>query len=146
MPVQWAISVAPSWISNVPRFSIRALSAPYSCPRDHVNVPRLITPRPTRCARLLSLASAIGVARVMAPLSSEQVAKITHENAMRHYHFDPFASRSREQCTVAALRAESPEVDTVTRVGRPATERDAQIFKYALRGIKVPAAPTSGGE
>ena len=40
---------------------------------------------------------------------------------------------------MAALRAESPDVDTVTRVGRLATERDAQIFKYALRGIKVPA-------
>ncbi|MCU1430723.1 MAG: amidohydrolase [Actinomycetia bacterium] len=32
--------------------------------------------------------------------------KITHENAMRWYRFDPFAHRSRERCTVAALRAE----------------------------------------
>ena len=79
------------------------------------------------------------VARVMAPLTDVQVAKITHENAMRHYQFDPFATRPKEQCTVAALRAESPDVDTVTRVGRLATERDAEIFKYALRGIKVPA-------
>ena len=31
--------------------------------------------------------------------------KITHENAMRWYQFDPFAHRSREQCTVSALRA-----------------------------------------
>jgi hypothetical protein len=74
----------------------------------------------------------------MEPLTSEQVAKITHKNAMRHYQFDPFKARGKEQCTVAALRAESPDVDTVTRVGRLATERDAQIFKYALRGIKVP--------
>jgi predicted TIM-barrel fold metal-dependent hydrolase len=79
------------------------------------------------------------VAQVMDPLTDVQVAKITHENAMRHYHFDPFATRPKEQCTVAALRAESPDVDPVTRVGRLATERDAQIFKYALRGIKVPA-------
>ncbi len=43
-----------------------------------------------------------------------------------------------EQCTVAALRAESPDVDLETPVGRPATERDAEIFRYALRGIKVP--------
>ena len=78
------------------------------------------------------------VARVMAPLTDEQVAKITHENAMRHYQFDPFATRPKEQCTVAALRAESPDVDTVTRVGRLATERDAEIFKYrASRGIKA---------
>jgi predicted TIM-barrel fold metal-dependent hydrolase len=32
--------------------------------------------------------------------------RITHENAMRWYRFDPFAHRSREQCTVGALRAE----------------------------------------
>ncbi len=59
---------------------------------------------------------------------------------MAHYSFDPFAHRPKEQCTVAALRAESPDVDTVTRVGRLATERDAKIFKQALRGIKVPAS------
>jgi predicted TIM-barrel fold metal-dependent hydrolase len=34
------------------------------------------------------------------------IAKITHENAMRWYRFDPFAHRSRAQCTVGALRAE----------------------------------------
>ena len=39
---------------------------------------------------------------------------------------------------MAALRAESPDVDTVTRVGRLATERDAEIFKYALRGHQGP--------
>jgi hypothetical protein len=75
----------------------------------------------------------------MAPLTDVQVAKITHENAMRHHHFDPSATRPKEQCTARALRAEWPDVDTVTHVGRPATERDAQIFKHALRGIKVPA-------
>ena len=31
--------------------------------------------------------------------------KITHENAMRWYQFDPFAHRAREDCTVSALRA-----------------------------------------
>ena len=39
-------------------------------------------------------------------VSDADVNKITHENAMRWYHFDPFAHRSREQCTVSALRAE----------------------------------------
>jgi predicted TIM-barrel fold metal-dependent hydrolase len=32
--------------------------------------------------------------------------KITHENAMRWYRFDPFAHRARERCTVGALRKE----------------------------------------
>jgi hypothetical protein len=62
--------------------------------------------------------------KTLAGLSDEQVAKISHENAMRHYSFDPFATRPKEQCTAKALRAESPDVDTVTRVGRPADERD----------------------
>jgi predicted TIM-barrel fold metal-dependent hydrolase len=63
-------------------------------------------------------------ARVMSALTDEQVRKITHENAMRHYQFDPFASRPRERCTAGALRAEAPDVDVVTHVGRPADERD----------------------
>ena len=41
---------------------------------------------------------------------------------MAHYQFDPFAHRPKEQCTAAALRAESPDVDVVTRVG-PAGRR-----------------------
>ena len=36
------------------------------------------------------------------PLSDEHIAKITHENAMRHYQFDPFAHRPKEQCTASA--------------------------------------------
>jgi len=34
------------------------------------------------------------------------VDKMSHENAMRWYRFDPSARRPREQCTVGALRAE----------------------------------------
>jgi hypothetical protein len=33
------------------------------------------------------------------------INKITHENAMRWYRFDPFAHVPREQATVGALRA-----------------------------------------
>ena len=36
----------------------------------------------------------------------DHVDKMTHENAMRWYRFDPFAHRPREQCTVGALRGE----------------------------------------
>ena len=53
---------------------------------------------------------------------------------MRHYQFDPFAHRPKEQCTAAALRAESPDVDTVTRVGRPADERDLEIWNRIAGG------------
>jgi predicted TIM-barrel fold metal-dependent hydrolase len=57
-------------------------------------------------------------------LRDDVVAKITHENALRHFRFDPFARRPRAQCTVAALRAEAGDVDTVTTAGRRADERD----------------------
>jgi hypothetical protein len=69
------------------------------------------------------------VAERLAGVDDAAVAKITHENAMRHYSFDPFAHRPRERCTAAALRAESPDVDVVTRVGRPADERDLESWR-----------------
>jgi predicted TIM-barrel fold metal-dependent hydrolase len=69
------------------------------------------------------------------------VSKITHENAMRHFRFDPYATRSKDRCTVAALRSEATDVDTVTHVGRLADERDAEYFqKIASRSIKKPVA------
>ena len=59
------------------------------------------------------------LAELLAGVSDEVVDGITHGNAMRHYQFDPFARRPPDACRVGALRAESPDVDTVTRVGRP---------------------------
>ena len=38
-------------------------------------------------------------------ISDDDINKITHLNAMKRFHFDPFAVRPREECTVAALRA-----------------------------------------
>jgi predicted TIM-barrel fold metal-dependent hydrolase len=45
-------------------------------------------------------------------IPEEDIDKITHENAMRVFHFDPSPMRSREQCTVQALRAEAIDVYT----------------------------------
>jgi predicted TIM-barrel fold metal-dependent hydrolase len=44
----------------------------------------------------------------------EEIDLITHRNAMRHFRFDPFAHRAREESTVGALRARAREagVDT----------------------------------
>jgi predicted TIM-barrel fold metal-dependent hydrolase len=44
-----------------------------------------------------------------------EIDRMTHENAMRWYSFDPFAHRPRERATVAALRAESPGRDVSVR-------------------------------
>jgi predicted TIM-barrel fold metal-dependent hydrolase len=68
------------------------------------------------------------IEELMADLDDGVVRKLTHENAMRHYQFDPFAIRPREQCTVAALRAEAADVDTVTHVGRRADESDVAAW------------------
>lgn len=69
------------------------------------------------------------IVKTLAGCSDDVINKITHENAMMHYHFDPFATRPRELCTAKALRAESPDVDVVTRVGRPADERDIESWR-----------------
>src|SRR6266568_1924382 len=49
----------------------------------------------------------------------DELDKITYQNALRWYSFDPFAHRSKEQCTVGALRAENPGHDvSITSHGK----------------------------
>jgi predicted TIM-barrel fold metal-dependent hydrolase len=71
---------------------------------------------------------------LMSGVDDAAVNKITYENAMRHFQFDPFSKRTRDQCTVGALRAEVGEVDTVTHVGRPADETDREAWKAMTGG------------
>jgi len=40
-------------------------------------------------------------------LSDHDINRVSHLNAMRHFNFDPFSVRPREECTVAALRAKA---------------------------------------
>ncbi|MER5181638.1 amidohydrolase family protein [Streptomyces sp. NPDC002896] len=47
------------------------------------------------------------LAAVAHDIPHEEVDKITHLNAMRWYSFDPFTHRTKDECTVAALRAEA---------------------------------------
>jgi predicted TIM-barrel fold metal-dependent hydrolase len=49
-----------------------------------------------------------------AGLSDEAIHKISWQNVARFCDYDPFATIPREQATVAALRAQSPDVDTST--------------------------------
>ena len=49
----------------------------------------------------------------------DEIDKITHLNAMRIYQFDPFSIRSRDKCTVGALKADAADVDiSVQSMGR----------------------------
>ena len=76
-----------------------------------------------------------------ASLSDAQVNKITHENAIRHFSFDPFAVRPRERATARALRAEATDVDTVTRVGRAPDQSDRDYFQ----SLGHPPSPATAG-
>ncbi|CUU54832.1 Predicted metal-dependent hydrolase, TIM-barrel fold [Parafrankia irregularis] len=55
------------------------------------------------------------LAVVAADVPDDELNKITFENAMRWYSFDPFAHRPRERSTVGALRAEVAGHDVTTR-------------------------------
>ena len=65
-------------------------------------------------------------------LSDAQINRISHENAMQHYHFDPFEHRPKEQCTAGALRAQSPDVDVETHVGRHVEDDEADKLYSVL--------------
>ena len=51
------------------------------------------------------------LAETLQGVPDEDINKMTFENAMREFRFDPFAHRSREACTVGGLRAEATDVD-----------------------------------
>jgi hypothetical protein len=53
--------------------------------------------------------------QVFAGVPDEDVNKITHENAMRWYQYDPFAHIPKEQATVAALRKRAEGHDISVR-------------------------------
>jgi predicted TIM-barrel fold metal-dependent hydrolase len=55
------------------------------------------------------------LATVARDVPDDELAKITYENACRWYSFDPFAHRSKDTCTVAALRAEAVGHSVETR-------------------------------
>ncbi len=40
-----------------------------------------------------------------------EINQMTHENAMRHFRYDPFRHVPKEQATVGALRAQAVDVD-----------------------------------
>ncbi|HMK99689.1 MAG TPA: amidohydrolase family protein [Acidimicrobiales bacterium] len=73
--------------------------------------------------------------KYLAGVPDAEVDKITHRNAMRIFSYDPFAVRPREQCTVAALRAQAADVDVSLRPrkegARPKTTFAADLGKMA---------------
>ncbi|MEN8181301.1 MAG: amidohydrolase family protein [Myxococcota bacterium] len=64
------------------------------------------------------------LARSLGGVPDDEVNQMTHGNALRSFRLDAFAHRPRERATVAALRAESPDVDLSEHSGggKPPTE------------------------
>jgi predicted TIM-barrel fold metal-dependent hydrolase len=64
------------------------------------------------------------LAPALAGIPDADINKITYENAMRLFRYDPFSVRSKDKCTVAALRAEATDVDVSERAVTGAVPRD----------------------
>jgi hypothetical protein len=64
------------------------------------------------------------LAPALAGIPDAEIDKITHENAMRLFRFDPYAARPKEKCTVGALRADAVDVDVSERAVTGAAPRD----------------------
>jgi hypothetical protein len=69
---------------------------------------------------------------------------MTHENAMRFFHYDPFAHIPKDQATVGALRARATDVDTSPRSSGKVVERPTSPIRIVDLAAKVaPKAPAA---
>ncbi len=64
------------------------------------------------------------LAPALAGLTDEEVNKITHENAIKLFSYDPFTHIPKDQATVGALRAQAKDVDVSERAVTGAVPRD----------------------
>ena len=74
-------------------------------------------------------------------VSDADIAKMTHENAMRWYSFDPFAHMPKEESTVGALRkrAAGHDVSVMSRSTRVRTP-DEKLEGFRTRARRAMAA------
>jgi hypothetical protein len=73
------------------------------------------------------------------------INKMTHENAMRWYQFDPFSHVPKDQATVGALRASVPDHDVSVqsrshRIINP--EEKLESYRARARAVMSNATPT----
>jgi predicted TIM-barrel fold metal-dependent hydrolase len=74
----------------------------------------------------------------------DEINKITHENAMQAFSFDPFTHRPKDKSTVAALRAEARDVDITTKtMGRRKAEANGRALSAALAAVASKGAATA---
>jgi hypothetical protein len=71
----------------------------------------------------------------------DEINKMTHENAMRFYSFDPFVHVPREQATVGALRAAAAGHDiSVQSRSKRIVEPDEKVEQFRKRARAAVAA------
>jgi len=70
----------------------------------------------------------------LAGLSDEEIAKITHLNAIRHFHYDPFSQIPRNQATVGALRQRAAGHDVSIR-----STNASKVGMHATRSVDLGA-------
>jgi predicted TIM-barrel fold metal-dependent hydrolase len=68
------------------------------------------------------------VIETMGHLDDAVINKITHENAMKAYSFDPFTYIPKDRARAGYLRAQATDVDVVTHVGRKADASDRELW------------------
>ena len=74
-------------------------------------------------------------------VADDDIAKMTHENAMRWYSFDPFAHMPKEESTVGALREQRRRP---RRVGHVPQHAGPDAGREA-RGLPQAGPPGHGG-
>jgi predicted TIM-barrel fold metal-dependent hydrolase len=73
---------------------------------------------------------------VEAELSDTEINKITYQNAMRWFRYNPFEHIPKEQATVGALRALASDVDTVPKAqGRRMGIGDATFNPHSVEDL-----------
>jgi predicted TIM-barrel fold metal-dependent hydrolase len=74
------------------------------------------------------------LAKNLSGCSDSDVAAITHQNAMRAFHFDPFAHAAPARCTVGALRAAAAGRDLTTPGPHTGISKTSVLFKNRVAG------------
>src|SRR5205823_7697068 len=69
----------------------------------------------------------------------DEIEKMTHRNAMRHYRFDPFAKVAKSDCTVGALRARAAAVHLTPASNRRRAGHDTKPSDL-LKKRRLPGA------
>jgi Amidohydrolase len=85
------------------------------------------------------------IVETMGHLDDWLINKITHENAMAAYSFDPFRHIPKAHAQAGYLRSQATDVDVVTHVGRQASQRDldtwTQMAQLGLQAMAQGQAP-----